>query len=269
MFLSRFLFLLLLVDEDGEEDGEEEDEDEEEEEEEEDPDGLEIQQIMAEMIQQIIVAGGEEDQDLILQMELKLKMEEEEEQEEEDSTYAFSEHASDFEDEFDEETYGTGGGALGAGHVNMTNSDCENEHSRIQNLMATAIVRSKQQLIPPTFMKFISEAFALVPNEVRTRGPRFVDLTGSTGATSILTSLWSLGWSSTVTYEKNYEDLILAKLHVQCIEEILGGAKKKPNDEDSNSSESGIDDDDDDDDRSIIHFQQACSTSRSQAAVHA
>ena len=222
------------------------DEDEEEEEEEEDPDGLEIQQIMAEMVQQIIVAGGEEDRDLILQTELTLKMEEEEEeQEEEDSTYAFSEHASDFEDEFDEETYGTGGGAWGAGNVNVMNIDFENEHSHIQNLMATAIVRSKQALIPPTFMKFISEAYALVPNEVRTRGPRFVDLTGSTGATSILTSLWSLGWSSTVTYERNYEDLILAKLHVQCIEEILGGAKKKSNDDadDEDSSESSIDDD--------------------------
>ena len=60
---------------------------------------------------------------------------------------------------------------------------------------------------PYFFLHICSEALELIPVELRSRGARFVDLTGSTGATSILTALWSLGWISLVTYETNYENL--------------------------------------------------------------
>ena len=197
---------------------------EEEEEEKVDPDmnlKKEILIILNLMIKEVAENAGEENTgkgDTNTRLILKKS---EESSEEDDSTYAFSEHSSDFEDEFDEETYGTGGQA--SSYSLHGPSSNENEYLYIENLMNTAIVRIKNKLVPPTFMKFISEAYELIPKDVRLKYPRFVDLTGSTGATALLTSLWCLGWSSTVTYENTYEDLILSKLYLKSMEQIISG----------------------------------------------
>ena len=141
---------------------------------------------------------------------------EDEDEDEEDSMYAFSEHSSDFADEFDEETYGTT-------QLNIDGPGLEDdEDDYVTSLMEGAIVRMTQSIVPPTWFKLISEALELLNPEVRSRA-RFVDLTGSTGATSILTAMWLLGFASLVTYEKDYEDLVLARMYVRAVKACITG----------------------------------------------
>ena len=125
-----------------------------------------------------------------------------------DETYAFSEHSSDFEDEFEDNTLSM----QQQQQLTINGPGLEDEEDEyVKRMMEGAIVRYGRQLTPPTWLKFISETLEMTTFEARSRGARFVDLTGSTGATANLSALWSLGWSSFVTYEKNYEDLIIAR----------------------------------------------------------
>ena len=186
------------------------------------------------------------EQDLIAQHQ--------ESSEEEDDTYAFSEHSSDFEDEFED----VAPNQLSTISLHGPSGDA-NEHQYVEQLMHTAIVEIQNTIVPPTFMKFISEALELLSSSVRERGARFVDLTGSTGAFSVLTSLWSLGWSSTVTYEKDYEDLVLAKLYVREVENIIRGEKRNTADlelDSESNSDFDSDSDDDDDDHTNAGFKK-------------
>ena len=76
-------------------------------------------------------------------------MEKESSESEEDGLYQFSEHSSDFADEFEEEIYGTT-------KMNIHGPGLDDdENDYITSLMEGAIVRMHEQLVPPTWLKFI------------------------------------------------------------------------------------------------------------------
>jgi hypothetical protein len=171
--------------------------------------------------------------------------------ESERSMYCPSEHESDFENEFEEDV-----GMAKRAEFHRAIDASEAEH--IANLMRSAIVRMFQghlgSIVPSTWLKYVSELGELVPKHILGRA-RFVDLTGSQGALSVLTALWSPQWQSFSSFEDGYENLIVGRHFVDGAKKVVLGKSDTDEwsgSESSSSSSSNNEDSDSDSDARFL-----------------